>query len=72
MSKSPCFGCGEREVGCHSLCEKYIDFRFIYDEEQRIIRKNKEKNARQGFVSDKQFANAIKNNKNRVFKQTKK
>lgn len=25
--KSPCFGCGDRVLGCHSSCEKYQDFR---------------------------------------------
>lgn len=24
--KTPCFGCDERQVGCHSTCEKYIQY----------------------------------------------
>lgn len=73
MSKSPCYGCAERYVGCHANCEAYSDFREVYDKEMQTIRTAKEKNsARQGYISDKQFANAIKNRKVKVFKQTKK
>lgn len=25
--KAPCKGCGERHVGCHSTCEKYLIFK---------------------------------------------
>jgi hypothetical protein len=24
--KAPCLGCGDRFVGCHGLCDKYIKF----------------------------------------------
>jgi len=24
--KAPCYGCTDRKVGCHSKCEKYIQF----------------------------------------------
>lgn len=24
--KSPCYGCEDRKVGCHSVCDKYIQF----------------------------------------------
>ena len=23
---TPCFGCGDRQLGCHSKCEKYKEF----------------------------------------------
>lgn len=32
MIKSPCHKCKEREVGCHSTCEKYAEFRQRLDE----------------------------------------
>lgn len=35
--KSPCFGCKNRTIGCHSNCEKYIKFSKILDD----IRKKK-------------------------------
>ena len=25
MSKFPCFKCAERDVGCHSTCQKYLE-----------------------------------------------
>ena len=37
MIDSPCLGCVERVIGCHSTCIKYIDFR------QRLDAYNKEK-----------------------------
>lgn len=29
--KSPCYECEDRVLGCHSSCEKYADFRKIWD-----------------------------------------
>lgn len=29
--KSPCQGCSQREVGCHSNCEQYARAKFKYD-----------------------------------------
>lgn len=31
--QAPCKGCDERELGCHSKCEKYITFRSALDKE---------------------------------------
>ena len=71
MRTSPCYGCEDRYVGCHSKCGKYIDFQSVHEEEKETIRKNKEKeSARQGYMTSRQFANALRSNKNRVFKQT--
>lgn len=25
--KAPCKGCGDRKIGCHARCEKYLEFR---------------------------------------------
>lgn len=35
--KSPCLGCTERAVGCHSKCDRYI----AYDEENKARREEK-------------------------------
>ena len=35
MNKSPCYGCENREIGCHAKCEAYITFR---TEQDRINR----------------------------------
>lgn len=32
---SPCMGCEERHVGCHSECDKYRQFRADIDEHHR-------------------------------------
>ena len=29
--KTPCYGCTERRVGCHSSCEKYAQYRAWVD-----------------------------------------
>ncbi len=29
--KSPCLGCKDRFIGCHSKCDKYIKYRNEYD-----------------------------------------
>ena len=34
---APCRGCPDREVGCHSICEKYL----AYDAENKIFREEK-------------------------------
>lgn len=35
---SPCKGCGDREIGCHSKCEKYKAFKepFIKAQQDRL------------------------------------
>ena len=38
---APCKGCKDREIGCHSLCEKYKSWRKWKDEENEKIRKAK-------------------------------
>lgn len=30
--KNPCYGCEDRELGCHSSCEKYAEFKIKLDE----------------------------------------
>lgn len=44
--KVPCYGCEERQVGCHSKCEKYIAYRKALDAKNEMIRR--EKDARKG------------------------
>lgn len=31
LPKAPCLNCQDREVLCHSKCEKYISFRYELD-----------------------------------------
>ena len=31
LPKAPCLNCPDREVLCHSKCEKYISFRYELD-----------------------------------------
>lgn len=73
MTTSPCFQCSEKEPpDCHTYCEKYIEFCEIHKQEKETIRRNKEKDsARQAYMTNKQFQNALRSHKNRVFKQTK-
>lgn len=33
--KTPCYKCTEREVGCHSKCDRYIEFREKLDKENK-------------------------------------
>lgn len=33
---APCKDCSDRQVGCHSACEKYLDFRKEVDEINKI------------------------------------
>lgn len=44
MIESPCLGCNERVISCHSNCIKYIDFR------QRLDAYNKEKADRRNTI----------------------
>lgn len=39
--KVPCYKCGERQVGCHSMCEKYKAYVIEKDERNRKIREAK-------------------------------
>lgn len=39
--KSPCYGCTERKVGCHSNCDTYLDF------QQKV----KEQNAKRDMIN---------------------
>lgn len=40
-TKSPCFGCENRTVGCHSTCEGYNTFRNNADAEKESITRQK-------------------------------
>lgn len=43
MSYAPCINCCDREVGCHSKCDKYKKFRSDLDEKNRINKEIKDK-----------------------------
>lgn len=39
MIQAPCKDCKDRQLGCHSICQKYIDFK----KEQEVINLAKRK-----------------------------
>ena len=43
MNKAPCKDCPDRQVGCHSTCEKYLTFRKKRNELNESIYKQREK-----------------------------
>ena len=50
MVTAPCKDCADRKMGCHSICEKYKEFKKISEEEKRIIdKKRREYNDVLGF-----------------------
>ena len=51
MIESPCLGCEDRELGCHSSCEKYIEYQRVREEQKKIIRDQKLSEAQ--FISYK-------------------
>lgn len=38
--KPPCLNCEDRQIGCHAVCEKYIQFRKELDEVNRLAYEN--------------------------------
>ena len=57
MGYSPCMGCEERKVGCHSACEKYADFCELRDIEKEMrMRKSSRENC-----ADSARVDAIRN-----------
>jgi hypothetical protein len=51
--KAPCKDCPNRKVGCHSTCEKYLDYRKEVDKINKI--KFAEKEQRR-FITEHNFA----------------
>ena len=41
MKSSPCKDCPDRNIGCHSVCEKYLSWSKKHEEEKEVIRKAK-------------------------------
>lgn len=39
--KSPCKDCSDRQIGCHSECEKYISWRAEHEKVSETIRADK-------------------------------
>ena len=42
LNENPCKGCGDRQVGCHSSCSKYSEWRAAADDDNAAIRSKKE------------------------------
>lgn len=34
---NPCYKCTDREPGCHSVCEKYIEWKAEYQQHKKAI-----------------------------------
>lgn len=47
QTTAPCKDCEDRQIGCHSICEKYIQYKRIRDEERQKIQ------AAKGYVIPK-------------------
>lgn len=41
MNKAPCKDCADRELGCHSTCERYLEFLKYQKERKAIIAENR-------------------------------
>lgn len=51
MITGPCLNCKDRSVGCHSTCDKYINFRKELDNHNEKIHNEKElANANRSYV----------------------
>ena len=48
--KNDCYGCEKRQVGCHSKCESYIQFK---KELQEIKRRKREEDIIYGYQKEK-------------------
>lgn len=59
MIKAPCKGCEERVLGCHSTCEKYIEYAKAQEEYRQA--RNKAKILHNNNMD--YFCKAIKHNK---------
>ena len=42
IRRSPCKGCEGRTPGCHSKCERFVEWRAVYDHEREKIRKHED------------------------------
>ena len=42
---SPCLGCTDRHLGCHSKCGRYLAWCSVREKEKEKVRKEKEKDA---------------------------
>lgn len=65
MTKAPCKDCPNRQVGCHSTCEKYIVFRKERDELNEL--KNKAKNDEKSYYSGYNRSSMKRTQKSKLF-----
>lgn len=70
-TQPPCKDCEQRHPGCHGSCKSYINYKEKHEQELKTIRERRAKeSARTGYMTDRQFKNAIgSHNRNKVFKQ---
>lgn len=62
MKENPCYGCEDRQVGCHGVCERYSAWKTEHDAEkdERYRRERPEI-----MTTTYKVDTAIKNNKRR-------
>ena len=44
--QSPCQGCEERAVGCHTTCERYAEYREAFEKWRDTVNGERQKEAR--------------------------
>lgn len=66
-TNTPCKGCEDRWVGCHSLCQRYQTFKHNIDKKNKEIREKKEQIWRQTDTKIKGI-NRVRNTRNRKSK----
>lgn len=47
MTKSPCYNCNKRSVGCHATCSDYLEWKEIHENERQLINEMRKKHDRQ-------------------------
>ena len=57
MNQCPCQNCQERVVGCHSSCQKYIDWSA---EKSRLKDKRKNENPPRRWIPNNEYYTAIR------------
>ena len=60
MSTTPCYGCPDRQVGCHAKCPAYQAFRADKDRENQINLMMQQPQSRMADINEKRKTKAIK------------
>ena len=66
--KAPCYGCYEREIGCHGVCRRYISWK----EKHEAEREARLKQEGQQYVRNEAFFQKLARHRNRSAKLSRK